>query len=121
MAKWVAAGVLDQALGLISSANRMVALVGQPLDYAEATAARLADVAMAPADFSLAPAGGGRQLLVAAKGGIPVVTPGTADHVALLDDVTGQLLYVTTCAAQALEIGGTVNIESWSVEIGAPV
>lgn len=121
MAKWVAAGVLDQALGRISVASRMVALLGQPTDYAAAEAGRLADVTMAPADFSVGPAGGGRRLMVAAKIGIPVVTTGMADHVALVDDATGLLLYVTTCAAQELELGGTVNIDSWSVEIGAPV
>lgn len=121
MGKWVAAEVLDEALGRISCATRMVALPGQPADYDAANASRLADVGMGAGDFAIEAAGGGRLLVVAAKTAIPVVAAGTADHVALVDDATSRLLYVTSCAAEALEVGGTVNIDSWSVEIGAPV
>lgn len=121
MAKWVSADVLDQALVMISGASRMMAVVGQPADYAAAAAARLADVAMGPGDFVLGGAEGGRRVLVAAKDAVPVVVDGTADHVALVNDGAERLLYVTTCDAQPLEAGGLVNIDGWSVEIGAPV
>ena len=122
MAKWVANAVLDGALQVISGANRMVATTGQPADYAAALAGRLAETAISLADFSLqAGIGQGRQILVAAKSAVPVVAQGLADHVALLDDVGSRLLYVTTCPAQNLPGGGTVNFASWSVEIGAPI
>jgi hypothetical protein len=49
------------------------------------------------------------------------LTAGTADHVALLDGATQRLLYVTTCPQQVLPPGGTVNIASWTVEIGDPL
>ena len=45
---------------------------------------------------------------------------GARGNFALLDGTTGRLLYVTTCPAQALAVGGTVSIAGWSVEIGAP-
>ena len=121
MAKWVSADVLDQALAMISGARRMMAVVGQPADYAAAAAGALADVAMVPGDFALAEAGGGRRVLVAAKDAVPVSVAGTVDHVALVNDAAQRLLYVTTCDAQPLEAGGQVNIDGWSVEIGAPV
>ncbi len=99
----------------------MVALSGQPVDFAAAMAGMLAAANVSIADFSLeAGAGLGRRVLVAAKDAVPVVTQGMADHVALLDEAAGQLLYVTTCPAQELPAGGTVNFAGWSVEIGAP-
>lgn len=121
MGKWVSADVLDQALVMISGASRMMAVVGQPADYAAATAGSLADIAVGPDDFALGDANGGRRVLVAAKDAVPVVVAGTVDHVALVHDATQRLLYVTTCDAQLLEAGSAVNIDGWSVEIGAPV
>lgn len=121
MAKWVAADVLDQTLSMIASASRMLATVGQPADYAGALSAALAGTPMEAGDFSLGAVGGGRRVNVAAKSGVPVTAQGTADHVALVNDGSSRLLYVTTCPPQLLETGGTVNIDGWDVEIGAPV
>jgi hypothetical protein len=64
--------------------------------------------------------GSGRKITILAKEGANVMAPGAASHVALLDTAGERLLYVTTCPSQPLAIGGTVNFESWSVEIGAP-
>lgn len=121
MGKWVAAEVLDGALAVIAGADRMVALAGQPADYAAAWDGRLAAATVTPADFVLQPgAGSGRRVAIGGKSGIAVIAAGTADHVALLDSVTARLLYVTTCPAQALAAGGTVSFDPWSVEIGSP-
>jgi hypothetical protein len=122
MGKWVADQVLDGALQVITGADRMLALAGQPSSYSAAWDGRLAEAPLLAGDFALqAGAASGRRVLVAAKTGVAVRSPATADHVALVDTVGSRLLYVTTCPAQALAVGGTVNFDSWSVEIGAPV
>ncbi len=122
MAKWVSPTVLDAALAVVASADRIVALAAQPATYAEAMAGRLAEATVAPADFSIGPGDvSGRKVAVAAKSGLAVLAAGTASHVALLSAANSALLYVTTCPDQALVPGGTVSIASWSVEIGDPV
>jgi hypothetical protein len=121
MAKWVSDAVLDGALQVIAGANRMVALSGQPADYSAAVSGMLAEAVVSTVDFSFQDGlGEARQVLVAAKDAVPVLAQGLADHVALLDGLGGRLLYVTTCPAQDLPDGGTVNFAGWSVEIGAP-
>ncbi len=122
MAKFANDHVLDGSLARVGEATRLVALAGQPASYAAADAGRLAEAAMGPGDFSVSDGDvSGRKLMVAAKLGLVVVTAGTADHVALLDEATQRLLYVTTCPEQVLPSGGTVNIASWTVEIGDPL
>lgn len=122
MAKFASDFVLDGSLQLVAQATRMVALAGQPASYVAADAGALAEAALTGSDFTLADgAVSGRRVVVAAKLGLPVLAAGTADHVALLDGVNSRLLYVTTCPAQVLPVGGTVNIASWDVEIGDPV
>ena len=122
MAKWVSSSVLDGALAVVSQATRMVALADQPASYADAVAGSLAEVTLVPADFSVGPGStSGRRVAIAAKAGVSVAAAGMANHVALIDSVLERLLYVTTCPAQALPAGGTVNFDTWSVEIGDPV
>jgi hypothetical protein len=122
MGKWVSDGVIDAALAVVTGANRMLALAGQPAAFADAWAGRLADVPMAGADFAIAAGDvSGRKVDVAAKADVPVTAAGTADHVALVDVATSRLLYVTTCPAQALASGGTVSFQGWAIEIGAPL
>jgi hypothetical protein len=122
MGKWVANEVLDSALQVISGATRMLALAGQPASYAAAWDGRLAEAAMGGSDFAVAPGDmSGRKVAVAAKAGVPVVAAGTADHVALVDMTASRLIYVTTCPAQSLAAGGTVDFDAWAVEIGAPL
>lgn len=121
MAKWVSADVLDGALAVVAKATRMVAVSGQPADYASATAGKLAETALSAADFTMgAGAASGRKITVAAKNGVAVGKDGTADHVALLDETGARLLYVTTCPAQLLTAGGTVSFAAWTIEVGAP-
>lgn len=121
MGKWVSGEVLDGALAVIAGADRMVALAGQPADYAAAWSGRLAEASVGPADFTLQPgAGSGRRVAIGGKAGVTVLAAGTADHVALLDSAAGRLLYVTTCPAQVLAAGGTVSFDPWTVEIGGP-
>lgn len=122
MGKSVHPDVLDAALGVIrANATRMVALASAPASYAAASSAALASVTMAPADFTIAAGqASGRRVAVAAKADVPVTAGGAASHVALLDPANARLLYVTTCATQALSLGGTVSLSSWTVEIADP-
>ncbi len=122
MAKFASDFVLDGSLNVVRSANRLVAVSGQPATYAAADSGRLVEAALVTGDFSISDGDiSGRKVAVSAKLGLSVIAAGTADHVALLDSVSQRLLYVTTCPAQVLPSGGTVNIASWNVEIGDPV
>ena len=123
MAKAVHNDVIDAALAVVrAGVTRMVALAAEPVDYAAANAGVLANIVMAPADFTIADgAMSGRRASVAAKAGVSITATGTATHVALLDAPNVKLLYVTTCPAQALTSGGTVSFAAWDIEIGDPV
>lgn len=122
MSKFCSNAVFDAALAKVSTATRMVALNGQPASYVAADAGRLSEAAVAPADFTLAAGDiSGRKVVIAAKTGLAVIAPGTADHIALLDPVSSTLLYVTICPEQALVAGGTVSLASWQIEINQPV
>ena len=120
MGKSVHADVLDAALALLrSNASTIVALAGQPANFAAAQIGALASAAITPADFTPgAVSGGGRRLTVAAKAGLAVAASGTADHVALLDMATSRLLFVTDCAPVALLAGGTLDLAGWSIDLG---
>lgn len=121
MGKWVADQVLDGALAVIAGADRAVALEAQPTSFQTAWTSRLAETTLSETDFVLGPGdSSGRKITILAKAGADVLAPGAASHVALLDTVGNRLLYVTTCPSQTLAVGGTVNFESWSVEIGDP-
>ncbi|MGL6042459.1 MAG: hypothetical protein ACRC1J_00905 [Sandaracinobacteroides sp.] len=121
MGKWVADQVLDGALQIISGADRMVALSGQPATFSAAWDGRLAEASVGASDFAVQPGvASGRRVLVSGKSAVAVRASATADHVALVDTTASRLLYVTTCPAQALVVGGTVNFDGWSVEIGSP-
>ncbi len=123
MAKSVHADVLDGALNVIkNNCTRMTVCNAQPTTYTEAnTTFALADVTMVSGDFTLAAGDtSGRKVTVAAKSAVPVDTTGTANHIALLDVTNTKLLLVTTCTAQGLTSGNTVNIPAWDDEIAAP-
>ena len=132
MAKRCATQFLDGALNIIKTgitgigpANLMVILTAEPTTFVEANATfRLAGVAMAGADFTLANGDGvgttPRKSTMTAKSAVAIATSGTANHVALIDTVNSLVLEVTTCTSQVLTSGGTVNIPAWKIEIGAP-
>jgi hypothetical protein len=121
MGKAVHDDVIDGAHNTIkNNANLMVLCSAQPTTRAEAvTTYALADVAMASGDFTVADGdGSGRKVTIGAKANFPVDTSGTANHVALVDGT--RLLYVTTCASQALTSGNDVSTNAWKAEIGDP-
>jgi hypothetical protein len=122
MGKWVAAGILDGALQAVTAADGMIAVEGQPTDFASAMGGKLAMTAMSQGDYTLGDGvAGGRRLFITAKTDVPVSAAGVADHIALVDTLGGELLYVTICPPRSLSAGGSVSFEAWTVEIGAPV
>lgn len=123
MAKSVHDDVLDGALNVIkNNATKQVLCSQQPTTFAEADVTyALADVVMASADFTIANGDtNGRKVTVAAKATVPVDASGTGNHIALLDVTNSKLLYVTTCAAQAVTTGNNVNFPAWDIEIADP-
>lgn len=125
MGKSVHDNVLDAAFNYVkNNCTRQVACSTQPTTFAEAnTTYALADVTMAPGDFTVANGDtSGRKITVAAKAGVLIDTTGTATHIALLDVVNSVLLFVTTCASQAVTANGTntVNFPAWDDEIADP-
>lgn len=123
MAKWVHDDVLDEALSYIKdNCTRMTLCNAQPGDYTQGNATyKLADVTMVAGNFTIGPGDvSGRKAEVAAKLAVTVDTTGDATHVALLDVSNTKLLYVTTCVAQSLTAGNTVDIPAWDIEITDP-
>jgi hypothetical protein len=120
VAKSVHDSVLDAALGIIDNATVMTACNAEPTTRTEAvTTFALADVTMAGGDYTIANGDtSGRKITIAQKTGIAVDTSGTANHIALADATN--LLYVTTCTAQALTAGNTLTIGSWKIELSDP-
>ena len=118
MAKSVANSVLDAALDKIATATNMTVCSAEPTNKTEAdTTFKLADVAPT---FDAREDGDtdGRKVRSQQKTGVAIDSTGTANHIALTDAT--ELLYVTTCNAQALTAGGTVTIPVWDVEIADP-
>lgn len=122
MVKAVGTAVLDSALNLIKNgANRMVVCAGQPISYADVTTRRLAEVAMAPADLTLAAGDiSGRKVTGGAKVGISITAAGTADHIVWANSTALTFDVITTCTSQALSLGGTVDVPAWKYEINNP-
>ncbi len=122
MAKFCNTLVQDQALNYIKNNAVGISVCStQPTTRAEAaTTYMLASKVISSADYT-GPAAGtvsGRKLTVNAQSGISVTNSGSAQHIALYDGTN--LLYVTTCTAQSLTAGNTVNVPAWEIEIQAP-
>jgi hypothetical protein len=118
MAKFADNTVYDAAFGIVDNTIRMVACSAQPANFAGIAAVNLAQVTLAPADFTIAADTSGRKVTVTAKPGVSITTSGDATHISLDDGTT--LLYVTTCTLQTLTSGNTVNFPAWKINIQAP-
>jgi CHASE2 domain-containing sensor protein len=123
MAKFAHNDVLDGTLNILRNASTKVTIcTQQPTNFTEANVTyKLAEASVGAADFTLgAGSPDGRRATIAAKS-TTVATTGTATHVALVDAANSKLLYVTTCTSQALTSGNALTIQSWTVDVGAPV
>lgn len=119
MGKKVADSVLNAALNKIATATQMIVCANEPADRAAAVAAALATAALTGGDFAIADGDvSGRKVTVGQKTGINITADGTAGHIVLIDGA--EILYVTTCANQALTSGNTMTVNSWKVELLDP-
>jgi hypothetical protein len=120
MAKAVGVEVQNAALNDIKNNGlKLVVCSAQPTTYAEANATfALASVVLAGAgaDFTLAAGDvSGRKVTLGAKNGLVVSANGTANHLAIIDTVNSLIKSVTTCTAQAINTGGTVDVPAYKV------
>lgn len=122
MAKATPDAVLDQMADyLAANADTLYVCSDQPANFAGIAAVALADVAIDSGDFTKANGDvSGRKTTVAAQNGITVDSTGEADHIVLADVGATTLLYVTTCTAQTLTAGNTVNVPAWDIEVADP-
>lgn len=120
MAKATPDAVLDKMADyIIAQATQQIACSGQPANFAGIAAVALADVTIDSTDFSKANGDvSGRKFTVAQQSGVTIDANGTATHVVLAS--ASELLYVTTCASQVLNAGGTVTFPAWDVEVADP-
>src|SRR3954468_8110470 len=119
MAKFLATQVLDAACSKIATSTKLSITSSQPANFAAIAAANLANLTVAPGDFTTSVGDvNGRKVRVAAKTGIAVTANGTATHICLDDGTT--LLAVTTCTSQALTSGNTVNTPVFDFEFSDP-
>lgn len=107
MGKKVETSLMDDYLTSLEG-TRIHYCTDEPTDYANIAAVELSaqDIvgahAKAPGDID------GRKTTCPAQTGVPITLSGECDHVAVSDGV-GTLLRVTTCPAQQLTAGGTLN------------
>lgn len=121
MAGTVHPTVLDAALAVVAAADLMVVTANMPEDYDDARNNRLAEMSLSAANFAIENGiGNARQLRVSASGLAPAAVSGLASHIALLDSVSGRLVYVANCAVQPLVAGQNVQVMTWHLAIGAP-
>ena len=125
MAKWANDNVMDAALDYIAKADRLFVCKDQPSDYADAASTEdLATVTLTAGngngDYTIADDTSGRKVTVAQQASAPVTASGNATHVALGVSGTSTLVYVTTCASQALTSGHTVTVPAWKVSLADP-
>lgn len=113
---------IDPALDGIAACNVQHVCSAQPANFAGIAAVSLGSISMTPVSDYTKAAGdvSGRKVTVAAKNGVPITADGTVTHLALANTTDSTLRFVTTCTAQPVLSGGTVNIPAWKNEIGAP-
>jgi len=125
MGKVAVDAVLDGALDIIATADRLFVCKAEPTDYADASATEdLATVTLTAGDgggdYVIADDTSGRKITIAEQAAITVDHSGDATHIALGVAGTTTLLYVTTCTTQTLTAGNTVTVPAWKVSIADP-
>lgn len=130
MAKFAGATVLDNGPQIIitraGTANRVrmhvlnTYTLGQ--NYATVLAASLGAVATVAGDYGLAANGNNRRLTVAAKTVNISVTAAAGDrHIALLDEVSNEVLLVTDeTTDQAVTSGNPFNVPAFTYDVQQP-
>lgn len=117
MGKLIPDAIIDAQLAL-AEGDQIHVCSAQPTTAAEATTTynlvtdSVGTYTKANGDVS------GRKNTQAGTTGSPITTTGTGNHVAITASAGSELKLVTTCPAQALTAGGTVDIGPFAHEIG---
>lgn len=133
MVKTLSSGAMDAALDYIAARADLLALcIGAPNDATEASGF-VSNGGMALATLALTPGAGGgdftigqgqvsgRRLVLSAQSAVPVADTGTADHVALVDTTSGELLAVTELTeTENIAAGEVVSVKAFGGEIRDP-
>lgn len=118
MAKFLDDSLYDAALNVVKNgATEIYLCTSQPANRAAAIAAAVASKTGLTSGSYTGPAAGdvsGRKLTKTAENGITSTASGSATHIALCSG--SLLLAVTTCTAQSVTSGNTVNIAAYDVE-----
>lgn len=128
MSKYAHPDVLDNGLAYIkANANKMVLLSAYTSVYATAVGANLlAEVAMTPADYTLAGADGAARTLTTAAGKSDTAANASASgapdlHIAFVDTVNSKVLWVTDeTSNQAITAGNPVAFPQLVYTSGQP-
>jgi hypothetical protein len=114
--------MIDASLDYVAGSNYECVCSGSPTTFQQAYIDNmLAKISISSGSFTKADAaGGGRQVTIAAKPAVPILSSGTALSVALVDASGSTLRYTTSCDSQALVAAGTVDIPAWVITIGDP-
>jgi hypothetical protein len=123
MSKFAPDAVLDAALAEIATSTLLsiVSDATTPTDLTNTLASVSVTAGAGNGDFTIANSdlgGGGRMVTITAQSGISISASGTANHIVL--SVGGTIKYVTTCTAQALTSGGTVDVPAWKIGFADP-
>ena len=117
MAKVETSAMTDGGLTKMGTCVNVTVCAGQPTSFADIAARKLATASSLT--FTLAAGDtSGRKSTMSQKSSVSITASGTADHVAIDDNVSEYI--VTTCTSQALTSGGTVTIPAWKKEIASP-
>jgi len=124
MAKFCNTDALDAMLNWVKNNSNILYLCSaEPATFLEASSTyMLASISIAGGDFT-GPAFGdvsGRKITVGAKTDITVLFDGTVTHGALCDEGGEVLVYVDTCASEAVTAGNLVSTNAWDIETRDP-
>lgn len=118
MGKLIPDAIIDAQLDAVTaSATRIHICSAEPANYAGISAVELADAAISGSINKANGDSSGRKATVPAQTGISIASTGTANHVVLSNNSSTMYL-VTTCTAQALTSGGTVDTNAFDLEVG---
>lgn len=124
MSKWCNDNMIDAALNYIKNNSTLYTVCNaMPTTYAEAAVTyKLADTVITSSDFT-GPANGdvsGRKVTINEKNNVLVDSSGIAAFLALCKASSGELLYVTECAAVTISATQQITIPAWDIEIYDP-
>jgi len=125
MGVWCNDAMLDTALNwLKNGADKLCLCSQQPTSYTEATSTYcLGSIAIGSANFGEIEDGlvSGRRVTVNVADAIPVGTTGVLNHVALVSDISQELLYVVPCPERDVAQGSEVVLGQFYVELRDPI